>query len=290
MKDLSLIISQIRQRLEILYQEVDKLEQSGGGGGGGTDDYNNLSNKPKINSVTLSGNKSLADLGIAAASTTYTKTETNNLLDGKADKSDTYTKTEVDTALSGKADASDTYTKAETAIEIQGAITELDVPTTTETGHYVKSIAQEDGKIVAVAETVLDYALAASTHPITSGAVASIQSTLNTAIAAKASITDICGTGTALTNGQDLDNITTLGPYIANTPVIANSLYHCPVATAFRMEVTTLNGSARFVQKIYTVDTSTNRITIYARGYTASGWSDWTKLEGELAPSLHVPT
>lgn len=33
-------------------------------GGGGTSDYSDLSNKPQINSVTLSGNKSLSDLGI----------------------------------------------------------------------------------------------------------------------------------------------------------------------------------------------------------------------------------
>lgn len=37
------------------------------GGEGGTSDYSELSNKPSINSVTLSGNKSLADLGIASA-------------------------------------------------------------------------------------------------------------------------------------------------------------------------------------------------------------------------------
>ena len=36
----------------------------GGGGGSGTDNYNELSNKPQINSVTLSGNKSLDALGI----------------------------------------------------------------------------------------------------------------------------------------------------------------------------------------------------------------------------------
>lgn len=35
-----------------------------GGGGGGTSNYNELSNKPKINSVELKGSKSLADLGI----------------------------------------------------------------------------------------------------------------------------------------------------------------------------------------------------------------------------------
>ena len=40
---------------------------TGGGGGGGTSDYSDLTNKPKINSVELSGNKSLADIGAAAS-------------------------------------------------------------------------------------------------------------------------------------------------------------------------------------------------------------------------------
>lgn len=39
-----------------------------GGGGGGTGDYNDLTNKPKINNVTLSGNKSAADLGLVKPS------------------------------------------------------------------------------------------------------------------------------------------------------------------------------------------------------------------------------
>ena len=36
----------------------------GGGGGGGTDDYEDLKHLPKINNVTLKGNKTLSDLGI----------------------------------------------------------------------------------------------------------------------------------------------------------------------------------------------------------------------------------
>ena len=36
-------------------------------GGGGTSNYNDLINKPSINGVTLSGNKSLSDLGAASA-------------------------------------------------------------------------------------------------------------------------------------------------------------------------------------------------------------------------------
>ena len=39
------------------------VENGGGGGGGGTSDYTQLSNKPQINSVTLTGNKSLSDIG-----------------------------------------------------------------------------------------------------------------------------------------------------------------------------------------------------------------------------------
>ena len=39
-------------------------EIQSGGGGGGTSNYNDLTNKPSINGTTLSGNKSLADLGI----------------------------------------------------------------------------------------------------------------------------------------------------------------------------------------------------------------------------------
>lgn len=40
------------------------LADSSGGGGGGTSDYTDLTNKPKINGVTLNGNKSTSDLGI----------------------------------------------------------------------------------------------------------------------------------------------------------------------------------------------------------------------------------
>lgn len=43
--------------------------KSGGGGGGGTSNYNDLSNKPQIGGVTLSGNKTASDLGLVAAET-----------------------------------------------------------------------------------------------------------------------------------------------------------------------------------------------------------------------------
>lgn len=61
-------LAKIKQRLELLYQEVEKLEREGGGGGG--DD-------------------------------SYTKAQTDALLAEKADKSTTYTKTEVDGEIIG---------------------------------------------------------------------------------------------------------------------------------------------------------------------------------------------
>lgn len=123
------------------------------GGTGGTSDYNELTNKPQINGVTLTGNKTSEDLGIITGITdAYTKEETQALiessitgkadkiyvdgqLDLKADKSTTYTKTEVDNSiasitqninnkLANKADKSDTYTKEETIRAIQSNTTD----------------------------------------------------------------------------------------------------------------------------------------------------------------------
>lgn len=53
-----------------------------GGGGGGSSDYADLTNKPKINNVELSGNKSSSDLGLAS------ETNLNTLSDNVGDLSD----------------------------------------------------------------------------------------------------------------------------------------------------------------------------------------------------------
>lgn len=54
------------------------------GGSGGSSDYTDLSNKPKVNNVTLSGNKTSAQLGLqdALVSGTNIKTVNNNSLLG----------------------------------------------------------------------------------------------------------------------------------------------------------------------------------------------------------------
>lgn len=56
-----------------------EIETSGGGGGGGTgtDNYNLLTNKPKINNVEIKGNKSLVDLGILFGSSLVAEIDSN---------------------------------------------------------------------------------------------------------------------------------------------------------------------------------------------------------------------
>lgn len=64
------IFKELDTGIRYYYDGTDwnEIPSSGGGGGGGTgtDNYNDLNNKPSINGTTLSGNKSLDNLGIQA--------------------------------------------------------------------------------------------------------------------------------------------------------------------------------------------------------------------------------
>lgn len=92
-----------------------------------------LSNKADTNALEDKADKS----------TTYTKTEVDNLLDDKADKSTTYTKSEVDTALADKAnttdlpDMSEYYDKS----EVDGLLADKADTATTYTKTEVDGIA-----------------------------------------------------------------------------------------------------------------------------------------------------
>ena len=57
---------------------IDLTKPSSGGGSGGTSDYSDLTNKPKINSNTLSGNKTSSQLGLQDALVSGTNIKTIN--------------------------------------------------------------------------------------------------------------------------------------------------------------------------------------------------------------------
>jgi len=51
-----------------------------GGGGGGTSDYNALSNRPKINGVTLTGDRSADDLELMDEGSELTPAQMSSLI------------------------------------------------------------------------------------------------------------------------------------------------------------------------------------------------------------------
>lgn len=60
-------MGKIRDRLSAITFAAAKNS----GGGGGTSNYNALSNRPKVNNVTLEGNKTLDQLGVYSNNFTY---------------------------------------------------------------------------------------------------------------------------------------------------------------------------------------------------------------------------
>ena len=55
----------------VIYLHGVAYGKGNGGGGGTTDNYNELSNKPQINSTTLVGNKTTSDLNLADGTSIY---------------------------------------------------------------------------------------------------------------------------------------------------------------------------------------------------------------------------
>lgn len=169
-------IGLIKQRLEILYQMVEELE----GGGSGDDSYTKAQTDAllagKVDKVAGSSLMTTAQseklAGIAAGAEVNVQADWSQ----SDNTADDYIKNKPTIP-----DVSNYYTKTETGNEIDAAIAALDVSSTTATGHYIKSIAQEDGKIVAVAELVDTTPTVGSTKPITSGGVQSAISNFITA-------------------------------------------------------------------------------------------------------------
>ena len=56
------------------------ITKTGGGGGGGTTNYEDLSNKPLINGITLRGDKRADDLGLLSSSNDFTATQIQQLI------------------------------------------------------------------------------------------------------------------------------------------------------------------------------------------------------------------
>ena len=278
MNDRDLIMSQIRQRLEILYQMVEELETSGGSGDA------------------------------------YTKAQTDALLDLKADKSSTYTKSEVNTALASKANQTDmdeifaidkiTINEGENLPSTLADWLRLHKPLnlngvefyfSEESGvDYIYKAVEPDGALpkfsvaqilkgnyrVQFYETTVDLTpTEGSINLITSDAVYNALDEQNTIIATKVSMDDVYGTGKIIPDNSDLNDYRTPGKYGVSSSSHAATISNIPESgSGFALLIMGLNDGISYVRQTYI---KSNRPGYYyVRHYTSGSWSDWYKFEG----------
>lgn len=173
----------IREQLDVSTKykvsEMPDAIRSISGGGGGTTNYNNLSNKPQINTVTLEGNKTSTELGLQSELTfdnTPTDGSTNPVTsDGIYDAF-----AGVDTALSGKVDT--------TSVGVANGIAELD----------------NDGLVPSSQLPDVDYTDVTNKPSINSVTLSGNKTAADLGLVNNTDLTDIIATGSTNTTGNTI--------------------------------------------------------------------------------------
>ena len=91
--------------------------------------FGDFSTQGNVEAQSFTKNGTNLDDIYASKSDTYTKTESDILLNEKANKSNTYTKSQVDTALDAKADKTNTYTKSQVDTALNDKVNTSDFDT-----------------------------------------------------------------------------------------------------------------------------------------------------------------
>lgn len=304
MQDRDLIISQIRQRLEILYQMIEELE-SGGGGEPGSTNYNDLSNKPSINSITLTGNKTTTQLGLASATQiNQTNTTVSNL---SAEVDDIFTPDNITLNDGGffpqiamdwiqlhrpiSVNDDIYYCIEETGVDYLYA----SIPTSGAfpSASYLRIM--KSNRKVEFHNTIIETTPTAnSDNLVTSGGIktaldakanTSALNTLRTEVATKVTLGDVFGPGEALTSGTDLNDITDEGTYYTTSISVTGSLVNSPF-TANRIKLlvfrisTDSESSIRCTQILLPQSSS---IGFFIRHCVNGTWANWIQYSDVVA-------
>lgn len=285
-----LVISQIRQRLEILYQMVDQLETGGGGGQGGVTDYDDLTSRPVLNNKTISGNRTADYYGLAT-STAFNalSTTVNTLSETVADlfASDSVTISSGDTLPTAYVARvinhepiyfnNGEYSGQYYFIEDEGSVFTIyaTVPTSGSLPTITYARIERSTNKVEFYQTAVDTIPTSDSQDlITSGGV-------YTALQSKTTMDDIYGIKPTIPNGTDLDTMQTPGAYACGGAGTATSLINCPTATeAFIMYVDHIAATTRIIQRLYAMNTGTGVPCVYIRALYSGGWGSWYKFEG----------
>ena len=237
------------------------------GGGGGTSDYDDLTDKPSINDVTLSGNKTAADLGLG----TYSKPS------GGIPASDFASA--VQTSL-GKADTAlqsvpATYRTA----AAQDAI-DADMAKADEVGIVIT------GKRPSMAVTAGQYVI------VRGSTISGIADGLYTANAVLSPSTDVTAANLAAVSGGGLNSLSSLlnkafkninATETGSTTAGTNGWTYVPVTIpdGYRMiAVNSLNFSGTdanyIVLRGFVIENSNSRVTVYFKNTTSQTTINWT--------------
>lgn len=196
------------------------LIPSSGGGGGGGDTVNyttQVTNKPKVNNVTLSGNKTSSDLGLqdALVSGTNIKTINNNSLLGSGDI--TITSDVTDVQVNGTSVTTDGVANIPVAAQDTLGVSKVS-PT--------YGLTVSNGIIVGSTKTESVYSTAANSLAICKGTLENIKDTYVRAVSP--ACTTLSGTTATITaNTTYAHAVSSSGcVYTINTPTDTSTVYN----------------------------------------------------------------
>ena len=247
------------------------------GGGGGTSDYTELSNKPQINSHTLSGNKSGADLGLVDAETGK-GLSTNDFTDAYETKLDGIA---AGAEVNVQANWDETDPDSDAYIQNKPTIPAAQVNSDWNASSGVAEILNKPTLGTAAAKDSTNAVTAGSTDLVESGAV---KTAIDNAVASAyhaagtAVVADLTSSLLIATNEGNVYNMTDAGTTTADfiegagKPIkIGDNVGICKVGNAYKFDL--LSGfvdTSNFIEKSSTAGLVKNDGTIDTKTYAES--------------------
>lgn len=194
-------------------------------------------------------NENFQALDTFAGQATADIQEARETADAAAPQSTTYTKSEVDTALAEKVDKE------------------------TGKGLSTNDFTDTDKENLT---TAIETAEAAAPQSTTY-----TKAEVDTALAAKASLEDILGLGTAIESNADMDSLNDIGKWYCSNATIAETVTNAPFTDAgyFGWTIRSIASSDRYVQIAVK---NSDDFVIAKRRYSGT-WSAWSFLTGTAA-------
>ncbi|MBQ3928830.1 MAG: hypothetical protein II711_01905 [Clostridia bacterium] len=201
-----------------LDNNLDPVWVNQSGGGGGTTDYAQLSNKPTINNVELSGNKTLAALGINAGSVGF-------------DETGTYADGSIGAVVSNQKNAIDA--NEESIADTQSMIATVEATTTASKNYAVGDLLVYDGKLYKVTSAIATGATIIVGSNVTQ---TTVEDQLGSGGGSGGAVDDVQINGTSIVSGG-----------VANIPLIDNNQFGMSKVDSTRGVFAVISGAKRGV-------------------------------------------